>query len=288
MAELINGKEIAKLLNVQTAEAVQTLTKTCHVTPKLVVIIVGDDSASRIYVRNKHRKAEQIGIISEIRQLPASTTQQELLDIIETYNQDSSVHALLVQSPLPQHIDEPTITRAIAPTKDVDGFNPINVGKLYTNADLKYPVSCTPKGIMTMLRQANVTIAGKNVVIVGRSNIVGRPMAALMLNASATVTVVHSQTQNRQQYTKSADILIVATGIAHLIKEPDVKPGAVVIDVGMDRDAAGKLTGDVDFESVEPVASKITPVPGGVGPMTIATLMQQTVELAKWSVEDDA
>lgn len=282
MAELIDGKQLAKKLNAETKVAVDDL-KASGITPKLVVIIVGGDGASEIYVRNKHRKAEQLGIISEVTRLSATISQAELLEVIETYNQDDSVHGILVQSPLPSHIDEPTITRAITPTKDVDGFNPVNVGKLYTHSALNFPVSCTPKGIMTMLKAYHVPTAGKNAVIVGRSNIVGRPMAALLLNASATVTVVHSQTKDMKAYTREADILVVATGIPHLITGADIKPGATVIDVGMDRDEEGHLTGDVEFESANQVAGKLTPVPGGVGPMTIATLMQQTVELAKWS-----
>lgn len=282
MAELIDGKQLAKKVNAQTEQAVTEL-KTQGIEPKLVVIIVGDDEASRIYVRNKNRKAQQLGINSETKQLPKDTSQTELLKLIDQYNQDETVHGIMVQSPLPSQIDEAAVTRAISPAKDADGFNPENVGKLYANSDLNFPVSCTPKGIMTMLAAYNVQIAGANAVIVGRSNIVGRPMAALLLNASATVTVVHSHTQNMQAYTREADILIVATGIAHLIKGEDIKPGATVIDVGMNRDENGKLTGDVDFESASKVAGKITPVPGGVGPMTIATLMQQTAELAKWS-----
>ncbi|GAX01152.1 bifunctional 5,10-methylenetetrahydrofolate dehydrogenase/5,10-methenyltetrahydrofolate cyclohydrolase [Secundilactobacillus silagei] len=282
MAELIDGKQLAKKINEQTKASV-TVLKARGIAPKLVVIIVGDDEASEIYVRNKHRKAVQIGIISETKRLPENTTQAEILSLIDQYNQDETVHGIMVQSPLPEQIDEAAITRAILPAKDVDGFNPENVGKLYSDSDQNYPVSCTPKGIMTMLKAYQVKLAGANAVIVGRSNIVGRPMAALLLNASATVTVVHSHTKDMSAYTRDADILVVATGIANLIKGDAIKPGATVIDVGMNRDANGHLTGDVDFDSVQPVAGKITPVPGGVGPMTIATLMQQTVELAKWS-----
>ncbi|MTV81085.1 bifunctional 5,10-methylenetetrahydrofolate dehydrogenase/5,10-methenyltetrahydrofolate cyclohydrolase [Secundilactobacillus folii] len=282
MAEIIDGKQWAQQLNVQTKAKVDDL-KARGISPKLVVIIVGGDEASQIYVRNKHRKADKIGILSEIKRLPADTSQEALLSVIDGYNRDSSIHAILVQSPLPKQIDEAAITRAISPAKDVDGFHPVNVGKLYTNAKLNFPVSCTPKGIMTLLRAENVELTGANAVVVGRSNIVGRPMAALLLNAGATVTVVHTQTKGMTDYTRQADILVVATGIAHLIKGSDIKPGATVIDVGMDHDANGKLTGDVDFDSAFSVAGKLTPVPGGVGPMTIATLMQQTVELAKWS-----
>ncbi|WP_203648606.1 bifunctional 5,10-methylenetetrahydrofolate dehydrogenase/5,10-methenyltetrahydrofolate cyclohydrolase [Secundilactobacillus yichangensis] len=282
MAELIDGKQLAKTINDQTKQSVDEL-KAQGINPKLIVIIVGGDKASQVYVRNKQRKAVQLGIISETKQLPEETTQAELLALIDLYNQDDTVHGIMVQSPLPAQIDEAAITRAILPTKDADGFNPENVGKLYSNSNLNFPVSCTPKGIMMMLKAYQVTVPGANAVIVGRSNIVGRPMAALLLNASATVTVVHSHTQDMSAYTRKADILIVATGIANLIKGEDIKPGATVIDVGMDRDANGKLTGDVDFDSAKAVAGKITPVPGGVGPMTIASLMQQTVELAKWS-----
>ncbi|GAX02737.1 bifunctional 5,10-methylene-tetrahydrofolate dehydrogenase/5,10-methylene-tetrahydrofolate cyclohydrolase [Secundilactobacillus pentosiphilus] len=282
MAELIDGKQLAKTVNAQTKRAVTEL-KTRGVNPKLIVILVGEDKASQIYVRNKQRKAVQLGIISETTRLPEDVSQAELLKLIDQYNHDDTVNGVMVQSPLPRQIDEAAVTRAILPTKDVDGFNPENVGQLYSNSNLNFPVSCTPKGIMSMLKAYQVTLAGANAVIVGRSNIVGRPMAALLLNASATVTVVHSQTKDMRAYTRNADILIVATGIAHLIKGEDIKPGATVIDVGMNRDENGKLTGDVDFDSAEPVAGKITPVPGGVGPMTIATLMQQTVELTKWS-----
>lgn len=282
MGDIIDGKRVASDINAQTKIEVETLKKR-GIVPTLVVVIVGEDNASKIYVRNKHRKAVQLGINSVVRQLPAETTQDELLAVIAEYNQDPTVHALMVQSPLPAQIDEPAITRAISPVKDVDGFHPINVGKLLTNAQLNFPVSCTPKGIMSMLRAYNVPLEGAHAVIVGRSNIVGRPMAALLLNANATVTIVHHHSGDLSQYTKTADILVVATGIAHLIKRGDVKPGATVIDVGMDRDENGKLTGDVDFDGVKDIAGLITPVPGGVGPMTIATLLQQTVELAKWS-----
>lgn len=282
MAELIDGKKLAKTVNAQTKQAVTEL-KARGIVPKLTVILVGEDKASQIYVRNKQRKAVQLGIISETKRLPEDTSQAELLKLIDQYNHDETVNGVMVQSPLPSQIDEAAVTRAILPAKDVDGFNPENVGQLYSNSSLNFPVSCTPKGIMSMLKAYQVKLAGANAVIVGRSNIVGRPMAALLLNASATVTVVHSQTKDMTAYTRDADILIVATGIANLIKGEDIKPGATVIDVGMNRDENGKLTGDVDFDSAEPVAGKITPVPGGVGPMTIATLMRQTVELTKWS-----
>ncbi|WP_288529329.1 bifunctional 5,10-methylenetetrahydrofolate dehydrogenase/5,10-methenyltetrahydrofolate cyclohydrolase [uncultured Secundilactobacillus sp.] len=282
MATLIDGKKLANELNEQTKQAVETLSAK-GVQPGLAVIIVGEDPASQLYVRNKHRKAAQLGIHSVVKQLPADITQAELLAVVRQLNSDSSIHGILVQSPLPEPLDEHEVTRTISPEKDVDGFHPLNVGLLYTNMKLQYPVACTPKGIMTMLAAYDVPLSGKHAVVVGRSNIVGRPMTALLMQADATVTIANRHTENLKSLTRQADILVVATGVAHLIKAADVKPGATVIDVGMDRDENGKLTGDVDFEAVSQVAGKITPVPGGVGPMTIATLMQQTVELAKWS-----
>ncbi|MFB9770578.1 bifunctional 5,10-methylenetetrahydrofolate dehydrogenase/5,10-methenyltetrahydrofolate cyclohydrolase [Lactiplantibacillus modestisalitolerans] len=282
MTEIIDGKAVAKKVNAVTAKAVDEL-KQRGVQPGIAVVIVGADPASQIYVRNKNRKAQALGMYSVVRELPASTTQAELLAVIAEYNADDRIHGILVQSPLPAQINEPLITMAIDPHKDVDGFHPTNVGKLLTNFPGNYPVANTPRGIMTMLAEYGVDPAGKTAVVIGRSTIVGKPMAALLTNANATVTIAHSRTQNLKALAKTADILVVATGIAHLITGADIKPGATVIDVGMDRDENGKLTGDVDFESARQVAGLITPVPGGVGPMTIATLMQTTVELAKWS-----
>jgi len=282
MTTIIDGKQLAKEVNAKTKERVSAL-KERGLVPGLVVIIVGDDPASAIYVRNKHRKATQLGINSIVRELPATVSQEELLAIVETYNVDSSVHGILVQSPLPVGLDEQAIVAAIDPAKDVDGFHPLNVGRLFANLPGNHPVSCTPRGIMTMLHSLPVHLRGKHAVVVGRSMIVGRPMAAMLLNADMTVSVAHIYTKNLSELTRTADVLVVATGVAHLIKETDVKSGAIVIDVGMDRDENGKLTGDVDFDGVAEKTAAITPVPGGVGPMTIATLMEQTVDLCEWS-----
>ncbi|MCP9613447.1 bifunctional 5,10-methylenetetrahydrofolate dehydrogenase/5,10-methenyltetrahydrofolate cyclohydrolase [Levilactobacillus brevis] len=282
MTTIIDGKQIAKDLNAQTATRVAALKKR-DIVPGLAVIVVGDDPASAIYVRNKHKKALKLGIKSVVRELPATTTQAELTQIVMAYNVDPTIHGILVQSPLPAGLDEQAIVAAIDPQKDVDGFHPLNVGRLFANLPGKYPVSCTPRGIMTMLATLPMHLRGKRAVVVGRSLIVGRPMAAMLLNADMTVSVAHVHTQHLSDLTRTADVLVVATGVTHLIKATDVKLGAVVIDVGMDRDENGKLTGDVDFDNVAPRVAAITPVPGGVGPMTIATLMQQTVDLCEWS-----
>lgn len=282
MTTLIDGKAVAKQVNQATQAEVAKLVEQ-GVQPGIVVIIVGADPASQIYVRNKNRKAEKLGMHSIVRELPVSTTQAELLSIIAEYNADPLIHGILVQSPLPKQINEPLVTMAIDPKKDVDGFHPTNVGKLVTAFPGNYPVANTPRGIMTMLAAYGIDPAGKTAVVIGRSTIVGKPMAALLTNANATVTIAHSRTTDLKAVARTADILVVATGIAHLISGADIKPGATVIDVGMDRDENGKLVGDVDFDSAQGIAGAITPVPGGVGPMTIATLMQTTVELAKWS-----
>ncbi|AKP65914.1 5,10-methylene-tetrahydrofolate dehydrogenase [Levilactobacillus koreensis JCM 16448] len=282
MTTIIDGKQLAKEVNAQTKDRVAALTQR-GITPGLAVIIVGDDLASAIYVRNKHKKATQLGINSIVRQLPATVSQAELVAIVQAYNADPAIHGILVQSPLPVGLDEQAIVATIDPAKDVDGFHPLNVGRLFANLPGKYPVSCTPRGIMTMLDSLNLHLRGKRAVVVGRSRIVGRPMAAMLINADMTVSVAHVYTKDLSELTREADVLVVATGVTHLIKRNDVKPGAIVIDVGMDRDENGKLTGDVDFDGVFDRAGAITPVPGGVGPMTIATLMQQTVDLCEWS-----
>lgn len=282
MTTIIDGKKLAQNLNDQTKARVANL-RNQGIVPGLAVIIVGDDPASAIYVRNKHRKAEQLGIKSVVRRLPATITQADLLAVVADYNQDATIHGILVQSPLPQGLDEAAVINAIAPDKDVDGFHPLNVGKMFANVPGHYPVSCTPRGIMTMLESLNVPLRGKHALVVGRSNIVGRPMAALLLNADMTVTITHKCGANLHDLAVAADVLVVATGVTHLIKAEDVKPGAIVIDVGMDRDEQGHLTGDVDFDQVKDRAAAISPVPGGVGPMTIATLMRQTVDLCEWS-----
>lgn len=277
---IIDGKGLSNQLD-SDMKAEVTALKEMGISPKLVVIIVGNDPASQIYVRNKHRKAVKLGIESIIERRPEDFTQVDLIALIDHYNNDDSVHGILVQLPLPKQIDETAVIRAIDIRKDVDGFNPENVGKLFSNSEGHYPVSCTPKGIMTMLSHYHIDPKGQHAVIVGDSNIVGRPMGALLLNAGATVSYTHILTQDLSAMTRTADILVVATGVAHLIKGTDIKPGATVIDVGMDRDDAGHLVGDVDFEAAQSIAGAITPVPGGVGPMTITTLMQQTIELAK-------
>ncbi len=245
-------------------------------------MIAGDDAASLIYTRNKHNKAIKLGINSVLKKFPADVSQDELLAEIEKLNNDDTIDAILVQQPLPPQLDPEVITNAILPAKDVDGLNPLNLGKLFANQHGNYPVACTPRGIMRMLAEYNIDLQGKNAVIVGRSILVGKPLLALLNNANATVTMAGRSTSDLSALTKTADILIVATGVPNLIKATDVKSGAVVIDVGINRLSDGKLTGDVDFAAVKAKAQAITPVPGGVGPMTIATLMEQTVDLAQW------
>lgn len=282
MTTILDGRALAKELNAHTKIVVEQL-KQQDVTPGIAVILVGEDPASQMYTRNKHKKALKLGLKSELKVLPPQTTQTELLNEIELLNNDDTINAILVQAPLPPQIDATTVTNAIAPQKDVDGFHPMNLGKLYANQDGHYPVACTPKGIMTLLKHYNIEISGKRAVIVGRSILVGKPMAALLLNKNATVTIANHYTQDLSSLTSMADILIVAAGQGHFIKSSQVKQDAVVIDVGIDHDEEGHLIGDVDFDNVSTKVSAITPVPGGVGPMTIATLMQQTVELTQWS-----
>ncbi|KRL01319.1 bifunctional methylenetetrahydrofolate dehydrogenase/methenyltetrahydrofolate cyclohydrolase FolD [Liquorilactobacillus capillatus] len=283
VAKLLDGKKLAMEIRTHLKQRVQEL-KQKGVTPKLVVILVGNDSASRIYVRNKHRAAQKIGIETKDIELPQEITENELLAYVKKYNEDDSVHGILVQLPLPAQINAEKITHAIAPAKDVDGFHPVNIGHLFMNDPHALP--CTPHGIMQFFKKYNISLMGKHAVIVGRSNIVGRPMAAMMLNNDATVTITHSKTKNLSELTRQADILIAAIGQAEFIKKTDVKPGAVVIDVGMNRNDKGKLVGDVDQKEVAEVASYLTPVPGGVGPMTIAMLMEQTVKFAERGVQN--
>lgn len=283
MGQIINGKTLAAEIDKQTMTEVQKL-KNQGVEPHLVVVLVGENPASQIYVRNKEKRANKLGIKSTLVTMNADISENELLLKIQELNQTEDVNAILVQMPLPKHIDAFKVTMAIDPRKDVDGFHPVNVGKLFEGKTQHTPIACTPQGIMEMFQKYHIDIQGKRAVVVGRSSIVGKPMAALLLNANATVTLAHSYTKNLAALTKEADILVVATGIAHFIKEDQVKEGAVVIDVGMDRDENGKLTGDVDFENVEKHVSYITPVPKGVGPMTISMLMKQTVNLTKWSI----
>ena len=282
MTTIIDGKALAKKINAQTQKLVAQLKEKQNITPGIAVVIAGDDAASLIYTRNKHNKAIKLGINSVLKKFPADVSQDELLAEIEKLNHDDTIDAILVQQPLPPQLDSGVITNAILPNKDVDGLNPLNLGKLFANQHGNYPVACTPRGIMRMLSEYNIDLQGKNAVIVGRSILVGKPLLALLNNANATVTMAGRSTGDLSALTKTADILIVATGVPNLIKETDVKPGAVVIDVGINRLSNGKLTGDVDFEAVKTKAQAITPVPGGVGPMTIATLMEQTVDLARW------
>lgn len=278
MAKVIDGKQISKdikeELKTEVAELLTQGRKCC-----LAVIQVGNDPASSVYVNNKKKACAYIGIESLSYELPEETTQEELLELVEKLNKDTHVHGILCQLPLPSHIDEDLIIQAISPKKDVDGFHPQNVGALVIGQ--KGFVSCTPAGIIELLKRSRVDIAGKNCVVIGRSNIVGKPMALLMLRENATVTVCHSKTRNLQEICKEADILIVAIGRPRYIGAEYVKEGAVVIDVGIHRDAENKLCGDVKYEEVEPKASYITPVPGGVGPMTIAMLMHNCVEAMK-------
>ena len=282
MTTIIDGKALAKKINAQTQELVAQLKEKQNLIPGIAVVIAGDDAASLIYTRNKHNKAIKLGINSILKKFPADVSQDKLLAEIEKLNNDDTIDAILVQQPLPPQLDPEVITNAILPAKDVDGLNPLNLGKLFANQHGNYPVACTPRGIMRMLAEYNIDLQGKNAVIVGRSILVGKPLLALLNNANATVTMAGRNTRDLSALTKTADILIVATGVPNLIKATDVKSGAVVIDVGINRLSNGKLTGDVDFAAVKEKAQAITPVPGGVGPMTIATLMEQTVDLAQW------
>lgn len=279
----LDGKKLSEKIQKNLISEVEELKKD-GIVPKLAVIVVGDDQASEVYVRNKHRAAKKIGIETIDIRFPSNTTEGYLLNKINELNYDSSVNAILVQLPLPKHIDESTIMNAILPAKDVDGFNSSNLGKLFANENSQtfeknYSVPCTPTGIISLLDEYKISLTGKHVVVVGRSKIVGRPLSALMLNRDATVTVAHSKTKNLKEITSSADILVSAVGKPNFISANDVKPNAIVIDVGINR-VDGKLVGDISQE-VRNVASYLTPVPGGVGPMTIASLMQQTVKLAK-------
>ncbi|MCI8361308.1 MAG: bifunctional methylenetetrahydrofolate dehydrogenase/methenyltetrahydrofolate cyclohydrolase FolD [Clostridiales bacterium] len=278
MAKIIDGKAVSTAVKAQVAQEVAVL-KEKNIVPGLAVIIVGDDPASRVYVNNKKKACEALGIYSEEHALPADTTQQELLALVESLNNRSDISGILCQLPLPGHLDEKKVINTISPLKDVDAFHPSNVGAIMIG-DYHF-LPCTPAGIMELLKAAGVEIAGKRCVVIGRSNIVGKPMAMLMLHANATVTICHSRTVDLPAVCRQADILIAAVGKAGFVTADMVKPGAVVIDVGMNRPEGGKLCGDVDFDGVEPLCSAITPVPGGVGPMTIAMLMKNTLMAAK-------
>ena len=278
MAEIIDGKQLAKIIKSNLKQEVDLL-KEKGIYPKLAVILVGDDAASKVYIKNKNKACEVTGIEFEEFLLPMDTKMEDLLDIIHNLNKREDVNGILLQSPLPEHLDINIAFREIAPEKDVDGFNPLNVGKLALGQDTF--VACTPYGVMRMLDSYGIEIQGKNAVVIGRSNIVGKPLMQCLLSKNATVTVCHSKTQNIKEITKNADILIAALGKAKFVTEDMVKPGAVVIDVGINRTEEGKLLGDVDFEKVSEKVSYITPVPGGVGPMTIAMLMENVVKATK-------
>ncbi|MCA1063338.1 bifunctional methylenetetrahydrofolate dehydrogenase/methenyltetrahydrofolate cyclohydrolase FolD [Rossellomorea sp. AcN35-11] len=280
-ASIIDGKLIANYYREQLKSQVEKLKKH-EVTPGLAVILVGDNHASHSYVKMKRKACSNLGIHSELYEYESSLTQEELLNKIEELNEQSHIHGILVQLPLPEHINPITVIETISPSKDVDGFHPVSIGKMVTNQDTFY--SCTPLGIMKMLEYENISIEGKHVVILGRSNIVGKPAGQLFLNRNATVTYCHSKTQDMSFFTKQADIIVSAVGKANLIRPEDIKPGAIVIDVGMNRDEDGSLCGDVHFPSVKEKAGRITPVPGGVGPMTITMLLYNTVKSAEWTV----
>ncbi len=278
MAQLINGKEVSAQVKARVAAETAELKKK-GIVPGLAVILVGDDPASQVYVRNKKRACEEVGFLSEEYRLAADVTQDELLSLIESLNARSDISGILVQLPLPKHLDEKAVLNVISPLKDVDAFQPVNVGRIMIG-DYHF-LPCTPAGVMELLKSAGVDLCGKRAVVIGRSNIVGKPMAMLLMHENATVTICHSRTKDLPSVCREADVLVAAIGKAKFVTADFVKPGAAVIDVGMNRDENGKLCGDVDFDSVEPVAGCITPVPGGVGPMTIAMLMQNTLMAAK-------
>ena len=277
MAKILSGKDVSERIKEGLEKEVQKL-KAQGIFPGLAVIIVGDDPASRVYVNNKKKACERLGIYSEEYALPADTKEEKLLSLIDMLNEKDSISGILVQLPLPKHIDEKNVIERINPAKDVDAFHPVNVGKIMTG-DYDF-VPCTPAGIMELIAESGVTVEGKECVVVGRSNIVGKPMSMLLLHQNGTVTVCHSRTKDLKEKTKVADILVVAVGKPNFVTGDMIKEGAVVIDVGINRIAEKKLVGDVDFETAEKVAGAITPVPGGVGPMTIAMLMKNTVKAA--------
>lgn len=278
MAEIIDGKAIAAAVRQDAAAEVRALVEK-GIQPGLAVVIVGDDPASRIYVNNKKKACQEIGVYSEEYALPATTTQEELLQLIENLNKKKDINGILVQSPLPQGLDEKAVVENIDPQKDVDAFHAVNVGKIMIG-DFQF-LPCTPAGVIELLDRSGVSIEGKRCVVVGRSNIVGKPMAMLLLHRNGTVTICHRRTQNLAEVCREADILVAAVGRPKFITKDMVKPGVAVIDVGMNRDENGKLCGDVDFDAVKEIAGYITPVPGGVGPMTIAMLMKNVVCAAK-------
>ncbi|CYW16722.1 bifunctional methylenetetrahydrofolate dehydrogenase/methenyltetrahydrofolate cyclohydrolase [Streptococcus suis] len=273
---VIDGKALGVKMQAALAEKTVRLKEEKGLVPGLVVILVGENPASQVYVRNKERSALAAGFKSEVVRVPDTISESDLLDLIERYNQDDEWHGILVQLPLPAHISEEKVLLAIDPDKDVDGFHPTNMGKFWSGHPVMIP--STPAGIMEMFKEYQIELEGKSALVIGRSNIVGKPMAQLLLDANATVTIAHSRTKNLPELARQADILVVAIGRGHFVTKEFVKPGAVVIDVGMNRDENGKLIGDVKYDEVSEVASYITPVPGGVGPMTITMLMEQTYE----------
>lgn len=278
MAKIIDGKALAQSIKENIAREVDAL-KEKGVTPGLAVILVGDDPASKVYVNNKKKACAQVGIYSEEYLLPADTDEKTLLDLIAKLNADKNISGVLLQAPIPPHLDYRKISETISPDKDVDAFHPYNVGKIMIG-DFDF-VPCTPAGVIELIKSTGTEIEGKNCVVIGRSNIVGKPQAMLLLKENGTVTVCHSKTKDIASFTRGADILVVAVGKAGFVNGDMIKPGAVVIDVGMNRNTEGKLCGDVDFASAEPVAAYITPVPGGVGPMTVTMLLKNTVKAAK-------
>ena len=279
MAVIINGKEVSASIRREIKEKTQEFINEKGYAPGLAVIIVGEDPASQVYVNNKHKACLEVGFLSEVYRLPAETTLDELLSLVDKLNNDKKIHGILCQLPLPKHLNEEQVILRINPDKDVDAFHPINTGKIMIGNNNFVP--CTPAGVMKLIESTGTDICGKECVVVGRSNIVGKPQAMLLLQKNGTVTICHSKTRDLKEVTKRADILVVAVGISNFITGDMIKEGAIVMDVGINRTAEGKLTGDVDFESAEKVASYITPVPGGVGPMTITMLLENTLTAAK-------
>lgn len=279
VAKILDGREIAKTYRAGLQAEVEKL-KEHNIVPKLTVILVGNDGASQSYVNSKKKAAEKIGMISEIVHMDESSTEEEVLSELDRLNNDDSVSGILVQVPLPKQVSEAKVLEAINPDKDVDGFNPINIGRLYTGERTFIP--CTPLGIMEILKHTDIDLKGKNVAVIGRSHIVGQPVSKLLTDQDATVTLLHSKSTNTEEVLKQADVIVSAVGRVHLVTKDLVKPGAVIIDVGNTPDENGKLKGDVDFEAVKEVASAITPVPGGVGPLTITMVLNNTLLAEKW------
>lgn len=284
MANIIDGKKIADEIREQLKTEVEEISKT-STPPGLAVVLVGEDPASKVYVKNKQTACEKVGIYSKVVTLPGDTSESQVLDLVNQLNQDPQINGILVQSPLPKQIDENKVINAISPNKDVDAFHPINVGHIMVG-DYSF-LPCTPAGIIDLIKSTGTDISGKHCVVIGRSNIVGKPMAMLLLHNHGTVTVCHSRTENLTEITKQADILVVAVGIPKMVTGDMIKPGAVVIDVGIHRQDDGKLCGDVDFDSAQTTAGYITPVPGGVGPMTITTLLKNTITAKKNQLKQD-